>query len=202
MGFNRGFKSWAERSSVSIRKELGIKAHDPLAPDQLADHLGIELWSPEQITDLPKQSRDQLLQIDPEGWSGVTIQLGDRALIIYNPRHSLRRQASDKMHELAHILIGHEPAKIVLSQNGAMVMRSYDQKQEDEAVWLAGCLLLPREALLFIARQRLDISGACQLFCVSKQLLIYRMNVTGVSLQIQHLGRKLKNGEYHAGETN
>lgn len=199
MGFDRGFKSWAERSSVSIRRELGMKTHDPLIPDKLAAHLGVELWSPEQITDLPKQSRHQLLQIDPEGWSAVTIQSGDRVLIIYNPRHSLRRQASDKIHELAHLLIGHEPAKIVLSQNGAMVMRSYDQKQEDEAVWLAGCLLLPREALLFITRQQLDISEACQLFCVSRQLFIFRMNVTGVSLQIQRLRQNLKNGEYLRG---
>lgn len=192
MGFDRGFKAWAERSSLSIRAELGLKSCAPLLADQLAAYLEVALWRPEEIPGLPGELRNQLLLIDPDGWSATSFLLNENAVIIYNPTHSLRRQASDKMHELAHFLIGHEPAKIVLSQDGSIIMRSYDQKQEDEAVWLAGCLLLPREALLWIKRQNLDESNACKLYCVSEQLLRFRMNVGGINRQVKGLTRSIK----------
>jgi hypothetical protein len=192
MHFNRGFKAWAERSSLSIRRELGLAAHDPLSPERLAAYLDIELLTPSQIPGLPSECARQLLQVDPDGWSGTSFLMGDRAVIIYNPTHSLRRQASDKMHELAHFLIGHDPAEIVLSQDGKIVLRSYIEKQEDEANWLGGCLLLPREALLWIKQQAWDASTACKHFCVSEQLLRYRMNAGGVNLQVQRLMRYKK----------
>lgn len=192
MEFDRGYKAWAERSSISIRKELELAAHDPLPPEKLAAYLEIELLTPNQIPGLPPECRRQLLQVDPDGWSAISFSLGNCAIIIYNPTHSPRRQASDKMHELAHFLIGHEPAQIVLSQDGGIVMRSYNKKQEDEANWLAGCLLLPREALLWIKSQRLEPSATCKLFCVSEQLLRFRMNAGGVNLQVQRLMRHKK----------
>ena len=192
MEFDRGFKAWAERSSLSIRSELALAAHDPLSPEKLAAYLEIELLTPKQIPGLSQECCRQLLQVDPDGWSATSFSLGNRAVIIYNPTHSLRRQASDKMHELAHFLIGHEPAQIVLSQDGGIVMRSYNKKQEDEANWLAGCLLLPREALLWIKKQHLDASAACKLFCVSEQLLRFRMNAGGVNLQVQRLMQRKK----------
>jgi len=52
------------------------------------------------------------------------------------------------MHELAHLIIGHEPARVVVSPDMILAVRTYDQGQEEEAAWLSGCLLLPRPALL------------------------------------------------------
>jgi hypothetical protein len=188
MEFDRGFKAWAERSSISIRRELELATHDPLSPEKLAAYLGIELLTPKQIPGLSEQCGRQLLQVDPNGWSATSFSLGDRVVIIYNPTHSPRRQSSDKMHELAHFLIGHEPAQIVLSQDGGIVMRSYNQKQENEANWLGGCLLLPRDTLLWIKRQHLDDVTACRVYCVSEDLLRFRMNAGGVNLQIRRRG--------------
>ncbi len=65
-------------------------------------------------------------------------------IVIYNPAHSPARQASDIAHKLAHIILEHDPAKMVLSQDGTIVMRSFNEKQEEEANWLAWSLLLPR----------------------------------------------------------
>jgi Zn-dependent peptidase ImmA (M78 family) len=104
-------------------------------------------------------------------------------VVIYNPRHSDGRQASDIAHELAHIILGHTPGKIVLSQDGAMVMRSYDPQQEEEANWLGWTILLPREALAAAVRVGLSTSGIAQRYGVSEQLVEYRIRMTGANRQ-------------------
>ena len=37
-----------------------------------------------------------------------------------------------------------------------IALRAHNKEQEDEASWLAGCLLLPRDALFSIRRRRLS----------------------------------------------
>jgi len=72
-----------------------------------------------------------------------------------------------------------------MSQDGTLVMRSYDQKQEDEANWLAWCLLLPRDALTQCARRGLSIDAIAEQYGVSKKLVTFRLHVTGVRAQIR-----------------
>jgi Zn-dependent peptidase ImmA (M78 family) len=91
------------------------------------------------------------------------------------------------MHELSHILIGHEPGKIFLSQNGQIMLRTYDQTQEEEASGLANALLLPREALLFIKHSGMDDDEACEAYGVSRKLLTFRMNISGVNRQVRQV---------------
>lgn len=101
---------------------------------------------------------DQLLKLDPWGWSAAGVQVHHRGIVIYNPRHSSGRQVSDITHELAHFILDHQPAKIVLSADlDGVSMRSFNQKQEDEANCLAWTLLLPREGLMRAKRRRLTI---------------------------------------------
>jgi len=88
------------------------------------------------------------------------------------------------MHELSHLLIGHSPVRVDISQNGALLLNTYDKKQEDEAAWLSGCLLLPREALLLIRKRRMTLQAAAREYEVSLRMLNYRMGVTGVDYQI------------------
>jgi len=91
------------------------------------------------------------------------------------------------MHELSHILIGHEPGKIFLSQNGQIMLRTYDQTQEEEASCLANALLLPREALLTIKRSGMSEAKACEVYGVSRKLLTFRMNISGVNRQVRRV---------------
>src|SRR5258706_3006764 len=68
---------------------------------------------------------------DPWGWSAAGMQVNDRGIVVYNPRHSRGRQVSDITHELAHFILDHQPAKIILSADlDGMSMRSFNQKQE------------------------------------------------------------------------
>jgi Zn-dependent peptidase ImmA (M78 family) len=185
----RGFKSWAERTATSLRGDLGLCANDPLQPSALARYLEVRLWTPRDVPGLPPAVLDQLLEKDPWGWSAISVLQGTAAVTIYNPRHSPGRQASDVVHELAHIILGHEPARLIMSHDGSFVMRSYDQKHEDEANWLAWSLLLPREGLLACRRRNLTALEIANRFGVTDTLVNFRLRMTGVDAHIKAASR-------------
>ena len=147
------------------------------------------MLTPAEVPGLPRAVLNQLLVTDPSGWSATTLVMDGYSLIIYNPGHSESRRGSDLAHELAHLILDHKPATLIMSQDGDMVIRTYDQQQEDEASWLAACLLLPREALWSIRRRRLSDERACSEFGVSLAMLRFRFNRSGVDVQLQRARR-------------
>lgn len=188
--FDRGFKTFAERTSANIRRELGLAPHDSLDVFKLADFLDVTVMTPRDIPGLPSQVLDQLENRDRFGWHAVSVVVpGGRTLLIYNPRKSVGRKASDIVHELAHIIQDHKPSTVILSQDGSFAMRTYDQRHEDEANWLGWSLLLPREALMKALRQRMSIEAIAAFYGVSTQLVNYRMGVTGVAVQLARMRR-------------
>ena len=98
------------------------------------------------------------------------------------------------MHELAHLVLGHDPSTVLLSQDGKAALRSFNPQQEEEAAWLSGCLLLPRPALVFIARTKMGAERACQKYGVSDDMLDYRLKVTGVKIQMKRRSRSAPTG--------
>jgi Zn-dependent peptidase ImmA (M78 family) len=162
---------------------MELPPHAPLSARELAKHLDVVLWTPSDVPDIPKAILDQLLERDPDGWSAVTCLANGIARVIYNPTHSLARQNSDIAHELAHIILEHEPGKIVVSHDATIVMRSFDPKQEEEANWLGWSLLLPRTALAHATKARLGTSEIARKWVVSEQLVEYRTRMTGIRRQ-------------------
>ncbi len=181
----RGFKAWAERTAESLRRDLELTPSEPLDPRRLAHHLDVRLVTPEDIPGLPTEIRRQLLVVDPWGWSATTLVLPTATIVIFNPKKSSGRQSSDIIHELAHVILGHEPATVVLSQDGQLATRTFDQKQEDEANWLGWALLLPREALLSTRRARMATADIAATYQVTEQLVTFRMKMTGVEAQFR-----------------
>ena len=186
----RGFKAWAERMALAIRRELDLAAYDPLPPQVLVAHLGITLWTPYDVPGVPHEVIEQLLYADPWGWSGVSLQEGEAGIIIYNPRKSQGRQASDITHEAGHFILNHRPATLILSPEFDVAMRSFDAKQEDEANWLAWCLLLPREALLYAMRQKWAVGNIETHYGVTESLVKFRMQKTGVLTQFKVVSQR------------
>jgi Zn-dependent peptidase ImmA (M78 family) len=113
----------------------------------------------------------------------------DRAIVIYNPAHPPGRQAGDVAHELAHIVLDHKAGTLIMSQDGAMVMRSYDRKQEEEADWLSR-LLLPRDGLMWARREGLTPTQIATHFGVTEPLVVYRLRMTGVDAQMKAAARR------------
>lgn len=179
----RGFKTHAEKLSCRLRSELGLLAHSPLAGKKLIEHLKIILVQPADIPDMPAELLHEVLNGSSEHWSAITFyDRSARPVIIHNPKHAPCRQESDLMHETAHILSKHPPAKIV--PLGDFAFRTYDQTQEKEAEWLGACLQITREGLLWAIRQRMNNQQIAQLFGASEALVRFRRNTTGVDVQL------------------
>ncbi len=179
----RGFKTWCETAAEKYRTALGLQPVDPLEPKELAAHLGVIVWWPEDVPELSKKSLRRLTNHDSGSWSAVTIRHGDTNLTIVNSAHAPTRQRSSLSHELAHIVLEHEPGRIDLSQAGHLLLSSYDREQEEEADWLAGTLLVPRAGLMIAYRSNPDPRALANRFEVSADMLNWRLRMTGVVTQ-------------------
>lgn len=186
----RGFKSQCERRSVELRRTLARGPLDPLPAADVARHYSVTVWYPDEIIGVPVADIQHLLGAGREEWSGFTLRIGVRHLVVLNSAQSVRRQNSVLMHELAHIILGHELASAMFTDSGDFVPSTYDQDQEDEAAWLGGTLLLPRPALLWMRRQRLSDEEAATHFGVSPDLLRWRVRMTGIDYQLGAAARR------------
>lgn len=187
----RGFKAKCENIAIQIREELGLRKNDPLDPYALADHLDVIILTPYDIKDLSPSALEILLKKDRKSWSAVTISYSGVDLVIHNPTHPKSRQPNNIMHELAHLILRHKPDEMMLLlEEQEIVLREYNQQFEEEAIWLASCLLLPRDALFKIGWDGMSINEACEKYGVSDDLFTFRMNKTGVNYQLAAINRK------------
>ena len=185
----RGFKAWCERTSHEYRSSLGVQLADPLDPCRLANLFGVRLTTPEAIPGLSRETVSQLTSVDRESWSAVTITHHGKRLVVLNSGQSRARQTSSLAHELAHIVLNHTTDQAVLSDEGFLFRGSYDAGQEEEADWLAGCLLVPRDGLLAAGRRSADHRNLAMRFGVSRDMIAWRLHVTGVNRQLKRESR-------------
>ena len=181
----RGFKAWCERTANDYRQALGVAPSGPLNPLCLADYLGVRVATPEDIPTLSDTARRQLVEVDPDSWSAVTIALGNIRLVILNSGHSDVRQRSSLAHELAHLILNHATDRTQLSHEGLLFRGTFDREQEDEANWLGGCLLAPRDGLLKARHRTPDEHALATRFGVSADMIAWRLRTTGVLRQVQ-----------------
>ena len=188
--FRRGFKTWAEEVASRVRRKLGLPGHAALDPWALANLLSVVVMGPDDIRDLPPGCKRRLRSDHSESWSAITVANSKRHLIVVNSAHAPSRRNSNVAHELAHIILGHEPSLMFASPKSGTALRTHNREQEDEANWLAGCLLLPREALFSIRNRRLSDNEACSEYGVSPAMFRFRMNASGVDIQLRRSGRR------------
>lgn len=185
--FRRGFKSWAEQTALRVRQKLKLPATAPIDPYKLADLLSVLIVRPDELADLPADVRHRLLNEHEGNWSAITVTDGKSHLIVINSSHAPTRVNSSLAHELAHIILGHEPSLMFMSPGSGIALRTHNEQQEEEANWLAGSLLLPRDVLLSVRRRRLSDEAVCSEYGVSAAMLRYRFNVTGVDVQLSRV---------------
>ena len=150
--FARGFKTWCEKIAAQHRRSLGLQPRDPLDSVSLAASLSIEVHSLDEVPGLDAVSRHTLLA-DSGGWSAVTLTNGTKSVVVLNSAHSAARSASDLMHELAHILIGHKAGRIDITEDGGVIFKTVERSPEEEGEWVGGCPPPPREGWVWILTQ-------------------------------------------------
>ena len=187
MALRRGFKSEAERITRRLQRDLGLTTTDPIAPEHIAELLGIEVKAGDEL--LARERFEELERIQPDAFSACTLRPSpDRTVIVHNPLSYPTRQKSDIAHELAHALLEHDLSQV--QRLGEVTFLSCDPVQEEEAAWLSGCLLLPRALLLAEAHKGADATEIAQKHGVSERMAQYRLDVTGVVRQTQASMRK------------
>jgi Zn-dependent peptidase ImmA (M78 family) len=179
----RGFKTWCENAARGYRRELGIPASGALDPRRLATHLGIVVWAPAQVPTLSSSDIRHLTIAARDEWSAATLRNGDNYLIILNDAHDPARQNNTLAHEIGHVILRHEPAKMYVTDDGLMMMSEYNEDREQEAIYFAGALLVPREALLNLITSGASNKEASLHFEVSEALIRMRRNMTGIDIQ-------------------
>jgi hypothetical protein len=187
MALRRGFKSEAERIARRVRVDLGLSAAEPVAPELIAELLGIEVRAGDEL--LPRERFQELEDIQPDAFSACTLRPSlDRVVVVHNPLSPKTRQKSDVAHELAHMLLDHELSRV--QRLGDITFLSCDPVQEEEAAWLSGCLLLPRALLLAEVSRGAGVEDIARKHGVSERMAQYRLDVTGVVRQNQAAVRK------------
>jgi len=189
LAFRRGFKSWCEQTALTVRRELGLSESAVLPARTLADHLGVTVWSIQDIPGLPDDTLRMLTSTLGDEWSAVSLIDANEHFIVHNSAHSRARQTSNITHELAHNLLEHDASPVLLVDDQEKILRPHDKQQEDEAAWLTGTLLVPRPAALEINRTKTSKAIMAERYGVSIRLLEYRLNVTGVKYQTRQTNR-------------
>ena len=176
-----GFKAAAERLAIEVRGSMGLKTQDRLDPRALAKKVGVVVFElPELLClGLKQQSLRFLLGRGRREFSAALFECNGARVIVANTAHSMVRQASNMVHEVSHLLLRHEPPAAVIEAG----CRRWNSAMEREADWLAGELLVPRQAALEVARQQLDAETAAQHFGVSRAMMEWRLNHSGARKQ-------------------
>ncbi len=176
----RGFKAEAEKLAETVRTEMGIKPFQRLDAIKLAAHVGAAVRRADELTSIAKLRALEALQ--PGAFSACTFTIGERLVVVYSPFASTGRTQSDIAHEAAHILLHHGLKTI--QEVGGLSFFTCDPDEEQEANWLAGCLLLPRRLLYGATRQGLDAERIAREYGVSETMAEFRLRATGVLRQL------------------
>lgn len=181
----RGFKSWAEKVAADTRSQLGLAAAAPLSALSVAKRHGVSVVSVNDIPGISANCLNQLTEVDPKSWSAATLIHPKAKLIIFNSSHSSGRQSNSIMHEMAHLICGHQASKTEQVSDGMMMLKAYDKDQEEEADVLSATLLLPRVALVQIMSSKVSLEDGAETYNVSIELLKMRLQRAGVYLQFK-----------------
>ena len=180
-GLDKSMRNWCENEGVRWRKELKMYTYDPLPARCLAQHLKIQVISPMEIPGIDAELFQCLLTQDA-GWSALTLPVDEgRHLIIYNPTHAATRYESNVMHELAHLLLGHQPISFHRLPGG-LFMREYRVTDEKMAEYLGGCLQIPARGLDWAFQRNMTLQEIANHFGASLQMVRYRCNMSGWKL--------------------
>jgi len=180
MAPRRGFGTEANAIAADVRAELGLEPADRLDPLILASALDIPVARMSELNRAAPLAVAYFSGPHQSAFSAMTLFCGRRRTIIHNDAHSPARQVSNITHELSHGLLLH-PRTPPLDADG---LRASDRALEEEAGWLAGALLISESSALLIVERGWSVEGAAKHYGVSRQMVQFRLNVTGAPRRV------------------
>lgn len=176
----RGFKAEAERLASQVRDDMGVGSLAAIRAEDIAAHLNIGVRSAADLVDVSKLQAIEDAQ--PGAFSACTFEINDHRIVVWSPLSAPARVQSDIAHELAHVLLKHNVKEV--QQVGSFAFFACDPEEEQEATWLAGCLLLPRPLLVAAARKQMSAATIASTYGVSVQMANFRLRTSGVLRQV------------------
>jgi Zn-dependent peptidase ImmA (M78 family) len=155
-----------------------------LCPWKLADHLTVHVFDVKELP-LPANDLEHLVGAGSKQWSGFSVRESGLVGVVLNTSHPKGRLRNTLMHEISHIYLKHDGSQVTLLDSGLLLISAFSKEQEEEADWLSGALLLPREALVRARAMRLTNAQICGKYGVSSELCAWRIRMTGVDLQMR-----------------
>lgn len=184
MALRRGFMAQTVRLAKDVRAELHLGDYDRFDPYALAEEYGIPIV---RLSEL--ECKVAVQHFTGSSWqqvSGVLVRVGTTRIIIENPAHDEYRRRSTVGHEMGHVLLEH-PFDVHLSDGESC--RSGSPQREEEATWLAGELLLPRNAARRLIFREWPLEQVMDFYGVSEQMAKWRLGISG-GYQIRQRGRR------------
>lgn len=171
-----------EGTAYKLRRRLDLADLTPLDPEALiGTYPDIKLLDLGPI--LAARPRDNaILSAHSAKWSAMAYREGQGPwLVVWNPWHAETRVRASVMEEVAHIMLGHRPTKLVTDPLTGLPKRTYTRSKEQEAYGVAAASLVPFNGLVHLHRtQGRSTSEIARHFCVSEELVTFRINVTGL----------------------
>ena len=108
-------------------------------------------------------------------------------LIVHNDYHSAKRQQSNLMHELAHIILKHQISEEAAKLCFLYGLHYFNAEQENEAKFLGACLQITRPGLLWALKKEYTIEQISDYFNASIEMVQFRLNKSGVNKQRSYM---------------
>ncbi|WP_344887992.1 ImmA/IrrE family metallo-endopeptidase [Nonomuraea antimicrobica] len=172
---------------IEEREGLGLSPTDPLDPYALADAHGIPIYGLEDLLahGASPEAFSHFTMGDSAVWSAALLPLGTARVIVENESHAVVRRRSNIAHELGHFLLEHPFDNVILGEDHK---RQFDEKQEKEAAFMAGELLIPLAAAERMAFDGWDNARVAAAYGVSTQFA--QMQMKGQRVRAQRAARK------------
>lgn len=177
-------KQWqSEEHGLRFRDDFKLSSTAPIAPRSIVDRCSnVDLWDGPKLR--PRVSERAYTHLYGSGagdWDAFTFTVpGDITVIILNDTRPPTRQKTTIMEELFHIVLGHQPSKIVRCEKSGLSKRTYNPAVERQAKWAAGAALLPYAGLRSCVNNGHSVESIADLYEVSTALVMFRLRVTKI----------------------
>lgn len=192
------FKANAEVLSLRLRQQLGLAAtvacpakwatriHGVLLAaagalnndivDALADEFPDHLKVRQHLAWLAQETKE---------FSAIVAVVQGYKMILYNGNNSPARQESDIMHELAHVLCGHQGDCLQL--NADISLRIHNPSHEQEAKWLGATLQIPADGLFRHVRAGRTSEEIAEIYGASVPMVNFRRRTLAIDRRVSYL---------------